>query len=104
MKTYNSIYKRLIVFCCFLSALVLSANAQWDVRNLNLVIDWQVNAPFSTGYADKISGWGMNYELKYEVNPRWDLGLVGIWEFLLHFIQTINMWKDRHCSFRLLKV
>ena len=53
MKTYNSIYKRLIVFCCFLSALVLSANAQWDVRNLNLVIDWQVNAPFSTGYADK---------------------------------------------------
>ena len=75
MKTYNSIYKRLMVFCCFLSALVLSANAQWDVRNLNLVIDWQVNAPFSTGYADKISGWGMNYELKYEVNPRWDLGV-----------------------------
>ena len=69
MKTYNSIYKRLMVFCCFLSALVLSANAQWDVRNLNLVIV-----------------------------------LVGIWEFLLHFIQTINMWKDRHCSFRLLKV
>ena len=75
MKTYNSIYKRLIVFCCFLSALVLSANAQWDVRNLNLVIDWQVNAPFSTGYADKISGWGMNYEFKYEVNPRWELGV-----------------------------
>ena len=75
MKTINMIFKRAIVLCCLACGVLLTANAQWDIRNLNLVIDWQVNAPFSTGFADKISGWGMNYELKYKVAPRWDVGV-----------------------------
>ena len=40
-----------------------------------LIVDWQMNAPFSTGYADKISGWGMNYELGYQFTPRWAAGV-----------------------------
>lgn len=75
MKTINMIFKRTLVLCCLTCGILFSAKAQWDVRNLNLVIDWQVNAPFSTDFADKISGWGMNYELKYKVAPRWDVGV-----------------------------
>lgn len=75
MRTINIILRRAILLCCLACGVLFTAKAQWDVRNLGLVVDWQVNAPFSTGYADKISGWGMNYELKYKVAPRWNVGL-----------------------------
>lgn len=75
MKTINTIFRRAIVLCCLACGIMFTANAQWDVRKLNLVIDWQMNAPFSTGYTDKISGWGMNYELKYRIAPRWNVGV-----------------------------
>lgn len=75
MKTINTIFRRVIVLCCLVCGIMVTANAQCDVRKLNLVIDWQMNAPFSTGYADKISGWGMNYELKYRIAPRWNVGV-----------------------------
>lgn len=75
MRTINIILRRAIMLCCLACGVLFTAKAQWDVSNLGLVVDWQVNAPFSTGFADKISGWGMNYELKYKVTPRWNVGL-----------------------------
>ncbi len=75
MKTINMTIRRMLVLCCLACGVLVTAKAQWNARNLSLVIDWQVNAPFSTDFADKISGWGMNYELKYNVTPRWNLGV-----------------------------
>lgn len=49
--------------------------AQWDASKVDLKIDWQMNAPLSTDFADKLSGWGMNYELTYNITPRWDVGV-----------------------------
>ncbi len=49
--------------------------AQWDASKVDLKIDWQMNAPLSTDFADKLSGWGMNYELTYSITPRWDVGV-----------------------------
>lgn len=38
-------------------------------------IDWQFNAPLSNHFADKASGWGMNFEGGYFVTPNIGLGL-----------------------------
>ena len=38
-------------------------------------IDWQFNAPLSNNFADKASGWGMNFEGGYFVTPNIGLGL-----------------------------
>ena len=49
---------------CFTS----QAQAQYvSQRKVHLTIDRQMNAPFSTGFADKISGWGMNFEGMYNL-------------------------------------
>ena len=53
---------------------VAKGYAQWDARKMHFTIDWQVNAPYSTDFADKISGWGMNFEATYNVAPRWAIG------------------------------
>lgn len=39
-------------------------------RKMHFTVDWQMNAPLSTGFADKISGWGMNFEGAYDLSPR----------------------------------
>ena len=44
-----------------------------------------MNAPVSADFADKISGWGMNFEGLYELTPRWSV------EPLLIFIPIINI-------------
>ena len=37
-------------------------------------IDWQVNVPLGTSFADKTSGWGMNFEGGYFLTPEIALG------------------------------
>ena len=94
------------MFYCLACGVLLTANAQWDIRNLNLVIDWQVNAPFSTGFADKISGWGMNYELKYKVSSRWDVGVFASFHSNHQYVDrqtlsispTESLTTDQQCS------
>lgn len=71
----NRFLKRMALSCILLGGMATQGFAQWDARKMNLIVDWQMNAPVSSGFADKISGWGMNYELTYEVAPRWDVGL-----------------------------
>ena len=63
-----------------LTALVLTignierSDAQNFLKDVDLSLGWQVNAPLNTGFTDRISGWGMNIELTYNLTPRWELG------------------------------
>ena len=45
------------------------------LKKIDFRVDWQVNSPVSTDFADQISGWGMNFELTYQLTPRWEAGL-----------------------------
>ena len=59
---------------CVCSMFAMQSYAQRVPDKLHFTIDWQMNAPYSTDFADKISGWGMNFEGTYDVSPRWALG------------------------------
>ena len=74
MKTIYTYLKRVVLAGCMLAGAAAPTFAQWDSSKAHLIVDWQMNAPFSTGYADKISGWGMNFEGLYDVTPRWSVG------------------------------
>ena len=75
MKTIYTYLKGVVLAGCLLAGVATPTYAQWDASKAHLIVDWQMNAPFSTGYADKISGWGMNFELGYELTPRWEVGV-----------------------------
>ena len=53
----------------------VNAQHKFDSKQIHLTVDWQMNAPFSTDFTDKISGWGANIELHYQWTPRWETGL-----------------------------
>ena len=55
MKT-NSIFKKLALAFCALAMFATQSYAQWDSQKAHLIVDWQMNAPVSTDFADKISG------------------------------------------------
>ncbi len=74
MKTMKYISGKYILLFIVLSIFSVKGRAQSIVDNLRITIDWQMNAPVSTDFANKISGWGMNFEGNYEVAPHWDLG------------------------------
>ena len=69
MKKINKLIALLIV-CMAMPAL---AGAQ-VLKNAYFNVDWQMNAPLNTNFADKISGWGMNLEGGYFLTPHWSLG------------------------------
>lgn len=78
MKTTytQTILRTLMLAGCMLLAVLPQAQAQHDPqRKAHLTIDWQMNAPLSTGFADKISGWGMNLEGTYDVTSRLSAGV-----------------------------
>lgn len=52
----------------------VNSKAQHFPDELHFNLDWQVNAPVGYDFADKLSGWGMNFEFGYEVTDRWSLG------------------------------
>lgn len=57
----------LLVLFCFTS------KAQtWE--NVHFNVDWQMNVPLNSNFADKFSGWGMNFEGKYDLTPYWAIG------------------------------
>ena len=93
MKTIRYIFKKQFILLMILSVFCLKGQAQVE-DNLHFNVDWQMNAPISTDFADKISGWGMNFEAGYYVTPRWSLGA------FLSSIPIINMWTARHCNCR----
>ena len=69
---------KIIISAISLASLMLPASLHaeggFDINKVNLIVDWQMNAPFSTNFADNISGWGMNAELTYSITPHWDAG------------------------------
>ena len=63
----------LLAFMCL--GVAVKGFSQFDISKTTLKVDWQMNAPFSTDFADKLSGWGMNFELGYQFTPRWEAGV-----------------------------
>lgn len=37
-------------------------------------VDWQLNVPVGSSFADKTTGWGMNFEGGYFVTPEFSVG------------------------------
>lgn len=74
MKIINR-FKKITLAVCAMLMFAVQGYAQWDMRNAHLIVDWQMNAPVSTDFADKISGWGMNFEGLYDVDSRFSVGL-----------------------------
>ena len=67
-----------------------SSYAQDISDRLHFNVDWQMNAPLNTNFADKISGWGMNLEGGYFLTPHWSRRLS------LISIQIINCSASNH--------
>ncbi len=44
------------------------------LENTYFTIDWQVGIPIGTSFADKASGWGMNFEGGYYILPQLAIG------------------------------
>ena len=69
--------KYLIVKTALLSSLFVLAfmpgKAQL-IQNGYMNVDWQFNTPLGKSFADKASGWGMNFESGYFITPAITLG------------------------------
>lgn len=77
MKTIQipTILKTLTLAACMLVAALPQVQAQHaSQRKVHFAVDWQMNTPLSTGFADKISGWGMNFEGTYDVTSHFSAG------------------------------
>jgi hypothetical protein len=59
----------LCVACCGIPI----AHAQL-IRNTYLNVDWQIAVPLGSDFADKASGWGMNFEGGYFLTPNITIG------------------------------
>ena len=72
MKT--SKYFKTIAFCVVMLAATLPGKAQ-VFPNTYINIDWQMAVPLGDDFADKTSGWGMNFEGGYYITPNAGVGL-----------------------------
>ena len=68
-----------------LSVFGFQGRAQHLPDELHFNLDWQVNAPIGTDFANHLSGWGMSFEFGYEVAG----------PFSPVSIRIISMWSDR---------
>lgn len=73
MKTRKNIYFKVVALAAIAIAFAMPAKAQLS-DNGYANIDWQFNAPLSNHFADKASGWGMNFEGGYYVLPDLSIG------------------------------
>lgn len=71
MKT--SKYLKFAAFCTALLAFATPSKAQLFPHTY-INVDWQMGVPLSTSFADKASGWGMNFEGGYFVTPAITVG------------------------------
>lgn len=67
-------FKKAALVCCMMMGVATQGFAQWNADKAHVVVDWQMNAPVSNDFTQKISGWGMNFEATYDVTPRWTVG------------------------------
>ena len=73
MKTRKNIYFKVVALAAIAIAFAMPAKAQLS-DNGYANIDWQFNVPLSNNFADKASGWGMNFEGGYYVLPDLSIG------------------------------
>lgn len=66
-------YLKTIAFCAAALFAVHTSRAQ-VIPNGYINVDWQVGVPVNADFADKASGWGMNFEGGYYVTPSWAIG------------------------------
>ncbi len=73
MKTTKHISFKVLALTAILTAFALPGRAQTsDTFYSN--IDWQFNFPISNSFADKASGWGMNFEGGYYLTENFAIG------------------------------
>lgn len=73
MKTIKYFTLRLMAVAAIAIAFALPAKAQVTPFTY-FNVDWQFNAPISNNFANKASGWGMNFEGGYYVLPDLSIG------------------------------
>ena len=73
MKTRKNIYFKVVALAAIAIAFAMPAKAQLS-DNGYANIDWQFNVPLGNHFADKSSGWGMNFEGGYYVLPDLSIG------------------------------
>ena len=95
MKTRKNIYFKVVALAAIAIAFAMPAKAQLS-DNGYANIDWQFNAPLSNHFADKASGWGMNFEGGYFVTPNIGLGLFLNYHSNLEYVgrETFHMLKS----------
>lgn len=74
MKTMKYISLRVLAIAALALAFAMPAKAQLS-DNGYANIDWQFNKPIKNHFADKASGWGMNFEGGSFVTPTFGIGL-----------------------------
>lgn len=73
---HKILFRKMAACAAMFLLLAPAARAQGSrAEELHFTVDWQMNAPLSTGFADKIGAWGMNFEGAYDVTSRWSVGL-----------------------------
>ena len=92
MKTTRRISFKVLAVMAFAMAFALPGRAQTsDTFYSN--IDWQFNFPISNSFADKASGWGMNFEGGYYLTGNFAVGAFLAYHSNHKYIprQTISM-------------
>lgn len=73
MKTPKYPFFKTVALCVAMLAAAEAGKAQ-IFPNGYVNIDWQVGVPLGTDFADKASGWGMNFEGGYFITPAVTVG------------------------------
>lgn len=73
MKTMKNIPLKLLTIATFALVFTLPSQAQVN-DNFYSNIDWQFNFPISNSFADRASGWGMNFEGGYYLTENLAIG------------------------------
>ena len=86
MKTLKKYTVRLAVAAALFAGISLPAKSQVSL-DAYYNVDWQLNIP-SNNYADKVSGWGMNFDAGWYLTP--DIAIGAFMNF-----HTNNQYVDR---------
>lgn len=92
MKTIKHLSLKILAVVAIATAFTLPSRAQ-TCDNFYYNIDWQFNFPIGMDFADKASGWGMNFEGGYHLTENFAVGAFLTYHSNHKYIprQTISM-------------
>lgn len=95
MKTLSIFSRKALLLAVAAVTFALPGRAQL-IQNTYLNVDWQVTVPLGSAFADKASGWGMNFEGGYFVTPEITVGAFISYQTNLESIprQTLELGKS----------